>query len=114
VLHQEIYEQIEFSTIDEWRTVLKHIPEHQRSALEFQAYDFAGLFLVPLEPLQTGLTQALKILERASHRAGAAYDVKANPDPAKPYICTWLGKHFDVSDQVIEKRLTKDHLWPPC
>ena len=34
-------------------------------------------------------------------------------NPAKDYICTWLGRQFEFSAQVIEKRLDKDGLWPP-
>jgi Zn-dependent peptidase ImmA (M78 family) len=78
-LHRKIYEQIDFSTIDEWKAALKQIPEHLRSRLEFQAYDFAGLFLVPLDALRNRFEQALKILERAK------VDVETNEEVARPY-----------------------------
>lgn len=104
-LHKAVYEQLDFSSVEEWKAALRQIPENQRTTLEFQAYDFAGLLLVPRDSLQTGLEQALKILKRAD-RTGV-YDINQNPDLAKPYICHWLSKHFTVSPEVIEKRLLK-------
>jgi Zn-dependent peptidase ImmA (M78 family) len=106
-LHSAIQDQVEFLTIDEWKVALKKIPENERSRFEFQAYDFAGLFLVPRDPLKAQLDQLVRVLERAM------FDFK-NADLAKPYICTRLSRHFVVSEPVIEKRLTKENLWPPC
>jgi hypothetical protein len=113
VLHREVYDQIAFSSINEWKSALRQIPENRRNTLEFQAYDFAGLVLVPTEQLRAELAQSLKVLERASESKGTKFDLQAHSYVAKPYICTRLSKHFAVSDQVIEKRLTKECLWPP-
>jgi Zn-dependent peptidase ImmA (M78 family) len=106
-LHQDIQNQIQFSSVDEWKAALKRIPENLRSRFEFQAYDFAGLFLVPSEELKRERDQLLKVLERAK------FDIKHQADAAKPYLCTRLGKHFEVSQGVIDRRLEKDNLWPP-
>jgi Zn-dependent peptidase ImmA (M78 family) len=105
-LHSTFQDDVEFSTIEEWKAALKRIPENQRSRFEFQAYDFAGLFLVSRDPLKFQLDQLLRVLERAK------FDFK-NVDAAKPYICTRLSRHFVVSESVIEKRLTKEGFWPP-
>jgi len=106
-LHREVQAQIEFSTVDEWKTALRKFPEHQRSTLEFQAYDFAGLLLVPREALKAELEQYIKILNRAK------FDLKNAAYTAKPYVCTKISKSFAVSDQVIDRRLDKEKLWPP-
>ena len=82
-------------------------PENQRETLEFQAHNFAGLFLVPLDKLKVQLEQALKILKRTQQQ----HHLQPNPYLAKPYVCNWLGKQFEVSADVIERRLTKEKLW---
>ena len=42
----------------------------------------------------------------------AGFSLKNNDEVAKTYVSTWLGKDFEVSSQVIQKRLDKDGLWP--
>lgn len=44
----------------------------------------------------------------------AGFSLKNNDEVAKTYVSTWLGKDFEVSSQVIQKRLDKDGLWPPA
>jgi hypothetical protein len=34
-------------------------------------------------------------------------------ESTREYIAHGIAKHFEVSDQVIEKRLIKENLWPP-
>jgi hypothetical protein len=112
-LHREVYDQIHFDSTEEWQALLRQFPEYQRSALEFQAYDFAGLFLVPIEPLRQGMRHAIDIFERASEARGRKLDLKTQAHIAKPYVCTWLSKRFQVSDGVIDRRLAREGLWPP-
>lgn len=107
VLHADVYAQIEFLSIREWKQVVMSLPEKDREWLEWQAYSFAGLILVPREPLMERLADAVRI---ASEQG---FDVVENHEPAKDYVCTWLGRQFEVSSQVVEKRLDKDGLWPP-
>lgn len=107
VLHREVFAAIHFSTLDEWKRVVMSLPEPDREWLEWQAYNFAGLVLVPREDLRQRLDQAV---EKA---AEAGFDVAEIPDVSRAYVCTWLGRQFEVSAQVIEKRLDKDRLWPP-
>jgi Zn-dependent peptidase ImmA (M78 family) len=108
-LHQPVFAQLQFSTIEQWKTAMMQFPENQRETLEFQAHDFAGLFLVPLPLLRVNLAQAIRILKRAQEQ----HSIQPDAYQAKPYVCTWLGKHFEVSADVIERRLTKERLWPP-
>ena len=80
--------------------------EEDRRWLEWQAYAFAGLILVPAESLRDRYRRAI----RAARNVGLSID-KAG-DVARSYITDWLADRFDVSPQVIEKRLDKDSLWP--
>ncbi len=84
------------------------IPETDREWLEWQAYAFGGLILVPGKPLRERMRRAVEIATRAG------FSLKNNDEVAKNYVSTWLGKDFEVSSQVIQKRLDKDGLWPPA
>jgi Zn-dependent peptidase ImmA (M78 family) len=86
----------------------KVISDADREWLEWQAYSFAGLILVPGEPLKERLGKAVRFATQQG------FSIEKAPDPAKDYLCTWLGRQFAVSSQVIEKRLDKDRLWPPA
>jgi Zn-dependent peptidase ImmA (M78 family) len=86
---------------------MHEMSEKDREWLEWQAYAIAGLILVPRTPLKDRLVQATE----AATKAG--FSLKDNDEVAKNYVSTWLGKQFEVSSQVIQKRLDKDKLWPP-
>lgn len=107
VLHQGVYAQMKFSSIEEWKTQITAISDADREWLEWQAPSFAGLILVPGEPLSEQLQKGLQ------WAAEQGFSVEEAPELAKGYISSWLGKFFEVSSQVIEKRLDKDGLWPP-
>jgi len=80
--------------------------EQDRRWLEWQAYAFAGLILVPADPLRTEYQRAV----RAAGRVGVSLTTAG--EVARSYVADWLAKRFEVSAQVIEKRLEKDELWP--
>ena len=80
--------------------------EEDRRWLEWQAYAFAGLILVAAEPLRIEYQRAA----RAATRVGLSLQ-KAG-EVARSYVADWLARRFEVSAQVIEKRLDKDGLWP--
>lgn len=106
VLHRQVYEAAAFSTIKEWKRFIEDIDLQDYEWLEWQAYAFAGLILVPPVPLKKKFAEAV-------HQANAAgLSIRKVGDVAKLYIASWLAKEFDVSSQVIEKRLEKDKLWP--
>lgn len=107
VLHKEVYAQFSFSNINEWKSQISAISDEDLGWLEWQAYSFAGLILVPGEPLADKLKEELRLLREKG------ISVTDSPDPAKDYICNWIGRFFEVSAQVVDKRLDKDELWPP-
>jgi hypothetical protein len=74
--------------------------------LEWQTYAFAGLVLVPAEQLQIEYQKAVRMAGRVRLSLQKAGEV------ARSYVADWLARRFDVSPQVIEKRLDKDELWP--
>jgi len=98
VLHPRIYQAHQFRTTEEWKRFQREMDEQDRRWLEWQAYAFAGLILVPADPLRTEYQRAVRLTT-----AG---------EVARSYVADWLAKRFEVSAQVIEKRLEKDELWP--
>jgi hypothetical protein len=99
-LHQKIFEKLTFRTIEDWKSFQQNVDAENYGWLEYQAYAFGGLVLVPRKPL-------------ASHRATCEQAVKSEGlDPkteaAQWYVCEMLTNVFNVSRSVIEKRLAKD------
>jgi hypothetical protein len=105
ILHRRFFAQARFSKVSEWKRFVSDLDEETHGWLEWQAYAFAGLNLVPGLPLKQRLDQACRVAVRKGLSPAQAGDV------ARLYIVSWLAKQFGVSSQVIEKRLDKDRLW---
>jgi Zn-dependent peptidase ImmA (M78 family) len=106
VLHRRIFLANRFGRVEDWKRFQRTLDEADRGWLEYQAYAFAGLILVPTEPLLAEYQKALRVAGRAG------LSLQSAGEGARPYIANWLARRFDVSSQVIEKRLNKDDLWP--
>jgi hypothetical protein len=106
VLHRGIFQGLSFSSIAEWLTVVQQIPEKDYSWIEWQAYAFAGLVLVPEEALRAEFEKVEQTLAQHGLTLHNAYS-----DAAKRSIAGDVSRVFEVSADVIEKRATKDHLW---
>lgn len=106
VLHRRIYQAYRFQRVEDWKRFQREMDEEDRRWLEWQAYAFAGLILVPAEPLRTEYQKAVRVAGRVGLSLLKAGEV------ARSYVADWLARRFEVSAQVIEKRLDKDGLWP--
>ncbi|MBM3284722.1 MAG: ImmA/IrrE family metallo-endopeptidase [Candidatus Aminicenantes bacterium] len=111
VLHKDIYETQRISSVEEWRSFCKEVDETSYAWLESQAYNFAGLILVPSVHLE-GHFQ--KILNKFRPRFEAASRKRLTKDKYIDYFIDissiQLSSIFNVSQDVIEKRLIKDSL----
>jgi hypothetical protein len=107
MLHGDLYQQAKFSNVEEWFELQQSIDSDQYSWFEKQAYDFAGLILVPRESLLTQYGKALQVLESQSYQFK-----KANVDIINEYISVFVSKAFKVSDVVAKKRIDYDGLTP--
>ncbi len=47
----------------------------------------------------------------AKARGFDAWD--SSGESAREYVAHGIARYFEVSEHVIEKRLTKENLWPP-
>lgn len=102
VLHREVFERGSWTTQEEWREFVNSIPEDQHSWFEYQAYSFGGLVLVPQG----------KLLEFTQEAVDQIHDAGLNLTDHWNFAWARIAKHlsqrFDVSTQVIDKRLDRD------
>jgi Zn-dependent peptidase ImmA (M78 family) len=105
VLHRDVFAKLQIQRVQDWLDFQENFPEKEYGWLEWQAYSFAGLVLVPPDQLREHFDKAVK---RAS-------DAGLNPQKvgeiALHYIAQSLGQVFQVSPTVVEKRILKDELW---
>lgn len=107
-LHRDTFQKIAYTSIEEWIAFFQRIPEDQYSWLEQHAYEFAGRLLVPREKLIEKLDAAVALAKNAGFDS---WDVSG--DSARQFVAHGIARYFEVSDQVIEKRLIRENLWPP-
>ena len=105
-LHKRLYEESRIETVRDWKNVQAAITEDSYAWFEYQANSFAGLVLAPGDELH----REFEIGIRAARDAGMS-DATLWSEAGKTYLAAWLGDRFDVSKDVIERRLDKDHLW---
>lgn len=105
VLHRRVYLAQRFRTVEDWKRFQREMDEEDRRWMEWQAYAFAGLVIVPPDPLRDQYGKAV----RSARKVGLS--IQKVGEVARPYIAEWLAKRFVVSPQVIEKRVDKDRLW---
>jgi len=104
VLHADIFRAQSFSSIDEWKAFVNSIPDKEHGWLEYQAYAFAGLVLVPKAPLETATEECVDLIR------GEGVDLEENWDFAWSRIAAFLAKRFAVSSAVVDKRVAKDKI----
>lgn len=102
VLHAELFKEHRFRGADEWKRFVRAFPDLELSRLEWQAHSFAGLVLVPSEALQRELKSAARQMK--------AKGVTKETDFAKALIVDMAATRFQVSGDVIERRLNFDQI----
>lgn len=108
VLHQDTFSKIQYSSVGEWIAFFQQIPEDQYTWVEQHAYEFAGRLLVPREKLLEKLDEAVAL---AKNSGFDAWD--SSGDSTRQFLAHGIARYFGVSDQVIERRLIRENLWPP-
>lgn len=106
VLHKAVFDTIPRGTADEWIAFMLEMPEKEYGLLEYHANEFAGRLLVPEIELKPQFEKVLLEVERKGIPRNQLSDAHLS------YLCIPLAKHFAVSQEVIERRLTKEKLWP--
>lgn len=103
-LHRDVYTTLNFCDIAEWKKAMTSIPADQYSWIETQAYNFAGLVLVPPTPLNDIFSDHVERMKKA----GVEFDELSAS--AKKTVFSSIGRAFEVSSEVVEKRIKKDGL----
>lgn len=99
-LHKDCLSTFTFNSIEEWKRFEFSIDDESNAWLEFQANSFGGLVLVPKEHLAS----CKKSLEEQIRKAG----MDSTTDAAQLIVAERLAVEFNVSKEVIDRRLQKD------
>jgi Zn-dependent peptidase ImmA (M78 family) len=111
LLHRSIFKDMKVDSVLEWKRAYKTIDEGVYSTLEKQAYDFAGLILVPSEDLQLRFMRMVS--ENKANFAQAkskGISIEKTLDFFKANAIYRLARMFKVSPDVLERRIDKDDL----
>ena len=109
VLHKDIYSEFNFNDIDEYKNLIENIPEEQYDFIEYQANEFAGRLIVPLNKLKE---------EISKYKEDIKEYVKAFPDKPENRDSNYLLERissiichvFGVPRIVIEIRINREKI----
>ena len=102
MLHVEVFEKGQWGDITGWKAFVNAISEKEHSWLEYHAYSFGGLVLVPKEQLFREAKECVDLVD------SEGIDLEEHWDFAWAHIAAKVARRFDVSVPVIDKRLDKD------
>ncbi len=105
VLHGDALKEVRPRSVAEWKRFVSRLSEKDRGWLEWQAYCFAGLVLVPPTPLAAEYRTAVRMADEEG------IEITAHGGMARQYVATYIGRAFEVSATVVEKRLVYDGVW---
>jgi hypothetical protein len=107
ILHGRLIESIKPPSFEEWEKLQEETPEVTRNRAEYQAYEFAGRLLVPKEDLINEVKALSPLIKKAKAQAP-----DLSGDELNEFIAGRICRKFEVSDQVISKRLQKEKINP--
>lgn len=100
VLHAKLFKEHPFRTADEWKHFVHTFPSQEFGLLESQANCFAGLVLVPRDAFEKALRENIPKVKLPKLPQEKVF--------AKDLVIEMVADYFDVSDEVIERRLRFD------
>jgi hypothetical protein len=109
ILHKDIIQQIGISTCDEWKKYVLELLEKEYRGYEWQANEFAGRLLVPRKILEKEIRKTLEVFDGGE----LIEHLKTDPEVVLAVISLSLAQPFGVSEEVIERRIEREALWPP-
>lgn len=111
VLHKNILDKFSFDSVLEWKNFVDQIDPKDHSKMEFQGYAFGGLILVPRQHLQKlfeiKLPEVMPLIDQAKNNGIGRSDYLSY---AKDRLATLLAPEFEVSTEVIIRRIEYDSL----
>ncbi len=106
-LHQDIYKDLKFEKIEEWKDLLEKISPNQYGFCEKHAYDFAGLILVPDGFIENSFNRALTRVEEQGFSV-----TDFDKEILLEFMLPTISEDFNVSNNVIRKRIKYNDLSP--
>jgi len=104
VLHESIFADVDYDTVDEWVKFVGNLPEREWRFLEGQAHEFAGRLLVPRPNLEAELEKAFNLLKTNG--------LSVSQLGAQGYVAESMTSVFGTSGEVLKRRFSKEGLWP--
>ena len=104
ILHSHLFKDLSYKNTTEYKEFIETVDTREYGWFESQAYNFAGLVLVPKEQLHVEFDKGCQLLEYANKKHLQDYPQFSE------YISNWIAKKFAVSQIVILKRLKKEGL----
>ncbi len=105
LIHQDVFNELKFTSIKEWKSAILSIPEDQYGWIENQAYSLGGLILVPSKPLkdlfETKCTEAKRV----------GVELQGADDRVRKIVDSNMARFFEVSAEVISRRMHYYKLW---
>ncbi len=106
VLHQKTFHAVPLETPEEWISFIQLMPDQEYGFLEFHANEFAGRLLVPFDVLKEAFEKVLAEVEQNGMLRNKLSYAHLS------YLCVPLAKMFAVSEELIERRLVRERIWP--
>lgn len=109
VLHEDLIQNIRPTGVAEWKDFILQVDQEAYDWVEWQAYTFAGMILVPRKPLKEDFVQQMDSLRKKITVAKLA---KLPRDSYKDYIVEAVARNliekYAVSKDALIKRITKE------
>jgi Zn-dependent peptidase ImmA (M78 family) len=107
VLHRSKIEMMKFNSEDEWKNFRIKLENDSLIWFEWQANEFAGRLLVPLDQIVIAFKEARTEILKKNISWNAP---KIDDEDLFSMIAPIIAPKFDVSPIVIEKRITKEKI----
>jgi len=111
VLHKCYFDKLRFSSVTQWISMIEQIDTWDCDKMEYQAYMFGGMILVPTEILRIEFKKQLRLIKSHIDQA------KLNGIRREDYlpimldaIANELSPKFEVSRGVLSRRIRNDCL----
>ena len=109
VLHSEFIRSQQITSVSEYLEFTRSLTDEEYSDFEWQANEFAGRLLVPRQQLTIELHKQVQLIIENNLQGM----LTTNSDLLRSRLCIPIAKVFEVSEEVIERRLEREGIWPP-
>jgi Zn-dependent peptidase ImmA (M78 family) len=109
VLHRDLIEAIHPKSVTDWQNFISNVDKETYDWLEWQAYSFAGLLLVPRNSLKKHFRRQLHALK---DKIDLVKSKGLPPDSYREYLIDSIAhrliRAYDVSIDVLTRRISKE------